>query len=191
MNEPHMLILLAAVMAAAHFVTFRLVLDDGFDERFSLYRERQRNQLMRENQEFVSTMQGIIELDPEAVEMTGFGEKWRQKLESIDVVKDKRGKLEGDLHRAYYPAIVSILFSVAALGAPSGVQLPFGYTLYITGFSWWLLLAALLHSLWLLLRYQMVEGELKRTGFPDDSQGIRIGSGENIFSKVLGRIMER
>jgi hypothetical protein len=43
--------------------------------------------------------------------------------------------------------------------------------------------------MWLLLRYQMVNGELNKTGF-DDNRGIRIGSGENIVSRLFSRLLE-
>lgn len=189
MIEPYILILLAVTLAVCHFAVFRLVFDDDFEARFSVYQDRQRNLLVRENEEFVSSMRGVIDRDPESVESSGFGEKWRHKLESIDEVLERRRELEGKVHVTYYVLIASVLVSAAALGVPGGIHLPFDAVLYVTSFGWWLLLGALLWMMWLLLRYQMVNGELNRTGF-DDRRGIRIGSGENIVSRLFSRLSE-
>jgi hypothetical protein len=187
--EPYILILLTVTLAVCHFAVFRLVFDDDFEARFSVYQDRQRSLLVRENEEFVSSMQGIIDMDPESVETSGFGEKWRHKLESIDEVLERRRELEGKVHVTYYVLIASVLASAAALGVPDGIPLPFNTILYVTSFSWWLLLGALLWMMWLLLRYQMVNGELNKTGF-DDRRGIRIGSGENIVSRIFSWLSE-
>jgi len=187
--EPYILILLAVMLAVSHFAVFRLVFDDDFEARFKVYQDRQRIHLMRENEKFVSSMQNVMELDPESVEASGFGEKWRHKLASIDEVVERRRELEGKVHITYYVLIASVLASAAALSVPGGVPLPFDTILYVTSFSWWLLLGALLWMMWLLLRYQMVNGELNKTGF-DDRRGIRIGSGENIVSRLFSRLSE-
>jgi hypothetical protein len=187
--EPYILILLTVTLAVCHFAVFRLVFDDDFEARFSVYQDRQRSLLVRENEEFVSSMQGIIDMDPESVETSGFGEKWRHKLESIDEVLERRRELEGKVHVTYYVLIASVLASAAALGVPDGIPLPFNTILYVTSFSWWLLLGALLWMMWLLLRYQMVNGELNKTGF-DDRRGIRIGSGESIVSRIFSWLSE-
>ncbi len=189
MIEPYILILLTVILAVCHFAVFRVVFDDDFDARFRVYQDRQRSLLVRENEEFVSSMQGTIDLDPESVEASGFGEKWRHKLASIDEVLERRRELEGKVHMTYYVLIASVLTSAAALSALGGVPLPFDNVLYFTSFSWWLLLGALLYMMWLLLRYQTVNGELKKTGF-DDRRGIRIGSGENIVSKFFSWLSE-
>lgn len=189
MIEPYILILLAVMLAVSHFAVFRLVFDDDFEARFKVYQDRQRIHLMRENEKFVSSMQNVMELDPESVEASGFGEKWRHKLASIDEVVERRRELEGKVHITYYVLIASVLTSSAALSVPGGVPLPFNTILYVTSFSWWLLLGALLWMMWLLLRYQMVNGELNKTGF-DDHRGIRIGSGENIVSRLFSRLSE-
>lgn len=187
--EPYILILLAAAMAVSHFLVFRLVFDDDFESRFAEFRTRQRAILMKENQEFVNGMRGVIELDPESVEASGFGEKWRHKLASIDAVLDRRRELEGRIHVVYFILIASVLTSAAGLGAPNGIMLPLGYVLYVTSFSWWLLLWALMLMLWMLLRYQMIDGELSKSGFDEDRRGIRISSGENMVSRLWGRLM--
>jgi hypothetical protein len=187
--EPYILILLAVTLAVCHFVVFRLVFDDDFEARFKVYQDRQRSLLIRENEEFVSSMQGVIDTDPESVEASGFGEKWRHKLESIDEVLERRRELEGKVRITYYVLIASVLASAAALSVPGGVPLPFNTVLYVTSFGWWLLLGALMWMMWLLLRYQMVNGELNKTGF-DERRGIRIGSGENIVSRLFSRLSE-
>lgn len=187
--EPYILILLAVIFAVCHFAVFRMVLDDDFEARFSVYRDRQRSLLVRENEMFVSSMQSIIEVDPESVEASGFGEKWRHRLESIDEVLERRRGLEGRIHLTYYMLIAAVLFSAAALTVPGGIRLPLDAVLYVTSFGWWLLLGALLWMIWLLLRYQMVNGELDKTGF-DDRGGIRIDAGENMISKRFSRLSE-
>lgn len=187
--EPYILILLAVIFAVCHFAVFRLVFDDDFEARFSVYRERQRSLLVRENEMFVSSMQSVIEMDPESVETSGFGEKWRHRLESIDEVLERRRELEGKVHLTYYMLIASVLFSAAALPVPGGIQLPLDAVLYVTSFGWWLLFGALLWMTWLLIRYQMVNGELDKTGF-DDHRGARIGSGENMVSRLFSRLSE-
>ncbi len=189
MIEPYILILLAVTLAVCHFAVFRLVFDDDFKARFRVYQDRQRNHLIRENEEFVSSMQGVIDTDPESVEASGFGEKWRHKLASIDEVLERRRELESKIHVTYYVLIASVLTSSAALSVPGGIPLPFNTVLYVTSFGWWLLLGALLWMMWLLLRYQMVNGELNKTGF-DDRRGIRIGSGENILSRLFSWLSE-
>ena len=189
MIEPYILILLAVILAVSHFAVFRLVFDDDFEARFKVYQDRQRNHLIRENEEFVSSMQSVIDMDPESVEKSGFGEKWRHKLASIDEVLERRRGLEGKVHITYYVLIASVLTSAAALSVPRGVPLPFNTVLHVTSFSWWLLLGALLWMMWLLLRYQLVNGELRKTGF-DDRRGIRIGSGENIVSRLFSWLSE-
>ncbi len=187
--EPYILILLTVTLAVCHFAVFRLVFDDDFEARFSVYQDRQRSLLVRENEMFVSSMQSVIDSDPESVEASGFGEKWRHRLASIDEVLERRRELEGKVHLTYYVLIASVLVSAAALTVPSGIPLPFNTVLYVTSFSWWLLLGALLWMMWLLLRYQMVNGELNKTGF-DDRRGIRIGTGENIVSRLFSRLSE-
>jgi len=187
--EPYILILLTVTLAVCHFAVFRLVFDDDFKARFSVYQDRQRSLLVRENEMFVSSMQSVIDRDPESVEASGFGEKWRHRLASIDEVLERRRELEGKVHLTYYVLIASVLVSAAALTVPDGIRLPLDTVLYVTSFGWWLLLAALLWMMWLLLRYQMVNGELNKTGF-DDRRGIRIGTGENIVSRLFSRLSE-
>jgi len=187
--EPYILILLSVTFAMCHFAAFRLIFDDDFETRFRVYRERQRSLLVRENEMFVSSMQSVIEMDPKSVEASGFGEKWRHRLESIDEVLERRRELEGKVHLTYYMLIASVLFSAAALPVPGGIQLPLDTVLYVTSFGWWLLLGALLWMTWLLLRYQMVNGELDKKGF-DDHRGARIGSGENMVSRLFSRLSE-
>ena len=189
MTEPYLLILLAVIFAVCHFAVFKLVFDDDFENRFRVYQDMQRSLLVRENEVFVSSMRSTIEVDPQSVEASGFGEKWRHRLESIDEVLKRRRELEGKVPLTYYVLIASVLVSAAALPVPDGVRLPLDGVLYVTSFGWWLLLGALLWMMWLLLRYQMVNGELSKTGF-DDRGGIRIGAGENLVSRLVSRLME-
>jgi hypothetical protein len=187
--ELYILILLAVTLAVCHFAVFRLVFDDDFEARFSVYQDRQRSLLVRENEMFVSSMRGVIDRNPEFVEASGFGERWRHRLASIDEVLGRRRELEGKVQLTYYVLIASVLISAAAIPIPGGIPLPFNVVLYVTSFGWWLLLGALLWMMWLLLRYQMVNGELKKTGF-DDRRGVRIGTGENMVPRLFSQLSE-
>jgi hypothetical protein len=58
------------------------------------------------------------------VEASGFGEKWRHRLASIDEVLERRRELEGKVHLTYYVLIASVLVSAAALTVPGGYRFP-------------------------------------------------------------------
>jgi hypothetical protein len=186
--EPHILILLAVVMSVSHALIFRFTFDDGFEQRFNSYREAQKETMVKENQEFVKTMKGIIDLDPEAVEVMGFGEKWKQRLIGIDEMKGERERLEKKVHAVYYFTFVSVVFSGGGLVFKEGLGLPLGYTLYFTSFSWWILLGGLLTLLYLLLEYQLIERKLTRIDRTPDERGVRIPSGSGVFGSLMSRL---
>jgi hypothetical protein len=186
--EPHILILLAVVMSISHALIFRFTFDDGFEQRFNSYREAQKETMVKENQEFVKTMKGIIDLDPEAVEVMGFGEKWKQRLIGIDEMKGERERLEKKVHAVYYFTFVSVVFSGGGLVFKEGLGLPLGYTLYFTSFSWWILLGGLLTLLYLLLEYQLIERKLTRIDRTPDERGVRIPSGSGVFGSLMSRL---
>jgi len=186
--EPYILILLAVVMSVSHALIFRLTFDDGFEQRFNSYREAQKGLMVKENQEFVQTMKGIIDLDPEAVEVMGFGEKWKQRLISIDEMKGERERLEKKVHVVYYFTFVSVVFSGGGLVFKEGLGLPLGYILYSTSFSWWILVGGLLAVLYLLLEYQLIERKLTRVKRTPDERGVRIPSGAGVFGSLTGRL---
>ncbi|OGD48316.1 hypothetical protein A3K69_04005 [Candidatus Bathyarchaeota archaeon RBG_16_57_9] len=177
MLEPYILILLAVVMSLSHAVIFRLTFDDGFEARFELYREAQKARMVEENEKFVHTMKGIIDLDPEAVEVMGFGEKWKQMLAGVDEMKAERGRLVNRIHVVYYFTFASVVFSGGGLVFTEGLGLPLGYTLYLTSFSWWLLVGGLLATLYLLLEYQLIERKFSRVHSSSDGRGTRIPPG--------------
>ena len=187
MLEPYVLFLLAVAMSVSHALVFRLSLDDRFEARFESYKEAQRASMVAENEEFVKSMKGIIDLDPEAVEVMGFGERWKQRLLSMDDVKVQRSRLERKTHVVYYFTIASVVFAGAGL-VLGGVRLPLGYTFYVTSLSWWLLLGGLLSMLYLLVEYQLVERELSRIRKGEDVAGVRIPSGEGPGASLLGRL---
>ena len=187
MLEPYILILLAVAMSVSHALVFRLSFDDQFEAKFESYKEAQRANMVAENEEFVRNMKGIIELDPAAVEVMGFGEKWKQRLLSIDDVKVQRNQLERKIHVVYYFTISSVVFAGVGL-VLGGVRLPFGYTFHVTSLSWWLLLGGLLSMLYLLVEYQLVERKLNRIRRGEDGMGVRIPSGESLGASILGRL---
>lgn len=188
MLEPYVLFLLAVAMSVSHALVFRLSLDDRFEARFESYKEAQRASMVAENEEFVKSMKGIIDLDPEAVEVLGFGEKWKQRLLSIDEMKGERERLEKKVHVVYYFTFVSVVFSGGGLVFKEGLRLPLGYTLYFTSFSWWILLGGLLAMLYLLLEYQLIERKLTRIKRTPDERGVRIPSGTGVFGSLTGRL---
>ena len=187
MLEPYVIFLLAVAMSVSHAIIFRLSFDDQFEDRFESYKEAQRASMVEENEEFVRSMKGIIDLDPEAVECMGFGEKWKQRLLSMDDVKVQRNQLERKIHVVYYFTIASVVFAGAGL-VLGGVRLPLGYTFYVTSLSWWLLLGGLLAMLYLLVEYQLVERELNRIRRGEDGKGVRIPSGDGLGASILGRL---
>jgi hypothetical protein len=158
-------------MAISHFLLFRLVFDDEFEERFTGYQNRIKQQLVNGNQEFVSSMRGIIELDPEAVEVGGFGDQWRQGLGIIEEMKEERQELQGRINIVYYVLILSVLVSSIVFWIPNEVALPFGYTFYITSVSWGLLLLALLLIFYLLLQHYLMERRFSDPKFLEKREG--------------------
>ncbi|MFC1803327.1 hypothetical protein ACFL0D_05100 [Thermoproteota archaeon] len=69
-----------------------------FDQRLEIYQDALREQVKIENQEFVSKMQDVIELDPEAVEIDGLGKKWKVQLESGSRIKEESDKMRNILY---------------------------------------------------------------------------------------------
>lgn len=190
MSEANILILIAVIMAACHFLIFRLTFDEDFEERFTFYQSRARQRLLDDNQEFVSTMKDIIELDPEAVERVGYGEQWKQRLDIIEEMKAERGEVEGKIHTVYLVLIVSILVSSLAFGIPGRIELPLGYSLYLTSISWWLLIIALLLIVYFLIQQHLLERRLSDPRYLERKErGKRIPSGENFLGRFI-RILE-
>jgi hypothetical protein len=73
-----------------------------------------------ENLEFVSKMQNLIELDPEAVEIIGFGDKWNERLESGSRFMEESDEMRKRTIWVYYVALVSVLFATGGLALPAG-----------------------------------------------------------------------
>jgi hypothetical protein len=168
LNEPYILIVSAVIVSMGNFVLWWLLFDEEFIQRLEIYEEAYRDQMKQENEEFVAKMQDIIELDPEAAEIAGFGEKWRAKLEGVN-----RLRLEADSMRkhtvwVYYFALAAILFAAGGLALPSGVSITESFTLYSTAISWWILVVDVLVMVGLLVHFQLIENrsELKTEGEP-------------------------
>ena len=163
MKEPYILIINAVIMMVGNFLLFRLAFDDEFEERFTTYQNQVKERMISENERFVTTMRGIIELDPESIEVMGFREKWNKHLEIIDIMKDQRDRLETKVQIVYFPLLVSLLFATGGLALPDGVRVPFVGTVYVTSFSWWLLAFAVLLMLWMLLQHYLLERRFSNT----------------------------
>ena len=176
MNEPNILIVISVIMAAGHFLIFRLAFDEEFERRFLSYQERAKQHLLSDNQEFVSTMKGILELDPEAVEKTGYGEQWKQRLDIIEEMKAERDKVEGKIYLVYIVLIASVLSSSISFLIPEGIALLYGYTFYVTSISWLLLMLALLIIIYLLLQQYLLERHLSDPKYVEKREGRKLTS---------------
>lgn len=157
MNEAFTLILESMIVSMINYVVFSLVFKRDFDLRFNRYQGLVRNLMARENQRFVETMKGIIELDPDVVEKTGFGESWRTMVDSLNKVKKDKSKFERLIQSVYYPVIGSVFVSASALMVPDGISLPMGYKLYLTSVGWVLLLFSLILLGNLVILYRSLE----------------------------------
>jgi hypothetical protein len=185
LTEPYILILIALLVSVGNYSLWWLVFDEEFDRRLQVYQGALKTQLVRENEEFVTQMQGIIELDPEAVEVMGFGDNWKSKLSTVDRLRLQAESLKDRAVYVYYVSIVSILFSTMGIGVPQGIRITQSFTLYFTAISWWVIIASVLLMLGLLLIYQLIE--LKTVPKP---QGKAIKN-ESLFSKTINNLRER
>ena len=142
-----------------NFVLWWLLFDEEFDQRIEIYEEAYREQMKRENEEFVEKMQDIIELDPEAAEIAGFGEKWKEKIESVSRLRKEADSMKKHTVWVYYFALAAILFAAVGLALPAGVQLTESFTLYSTAISWWIVVVGVLTMVGLLVHFQLIENK--------------------------------
>jgi len=162
-----------------------LLFDDEFDSRLRTFQSTQRNRMMSENEEFVSQMQGIIELDPEAMDVVGFGEKWQEKIDSVDRLRHESETLKTRIVWVYYVAIFSIVLASLGVTMPAGIQITQTFTLFFTALSWWTVMVGLVLMLGLLTHYQVIE---LRT--VPKTEGTAI-SGDSGFKKVISGLRKR
>ncbi len=185
MSEPYILIIIALLLSVGNYVLWWLIFDDEFEQRLQTYQGALKSQLVQENEEFVSQMQGIIELDPEAVEVVGFGEKWKERLSSVDKLRGEADVLKDRAVWVYYVSIVSILLSAVGIAVPKGITITQSFTLYITAVSWWVIIVGVLLMIGLLTMYQLIE--LKSV---PKTQGTPIRN-ESAISKTLSSLRKR
>ena len=57
----------------------------------------------------------------------------------------------------YYFALAAILFASGGLLVPNGIHITNAFTLYITAFSWWILVSGVLAMVGLLVHFQLIE----------------------------------
>lgn len=134
-----------------------ILFDEEFDSRLRIYQSTQRNRMMKEDKEFVSKMQGIIELDPEAMDVIGFGEKWQEKIDSVDKLRHESETLKTRIVWVYYVSISAIVLASLGVTMPEGIQITRAFTLYFTALSWWTVIVGLILMLGLLTHYQLIE----------------------------------
>ena len=185
MTEPYILILIALLLSGGNYAIWWLLFDDEFDSRLRTFQSTQRNRIIPKNEEFVSQMQGIIELDPEAMEVVGFGEKWQEKIDGVDRLRHESETMKTRIVWVYYVAIFSIV--LASLGAtmPAGIQITQIFTFYFTALSWWTVMVGLVLMLGLLTHYQLIELRTE-----PKTEGTAI-SGDSSFQKIISSLRKR
>jgi hypothetical protein len=161
------------------------VFDEEFEHRMHSYQGLLKTHLLEENEEFVNQMESIIELDPDAVDVMGFGDSWKSKLSTVNKLRLQSESLKDRTVYVYYFSIASILFSAVGIAAPKGIRITQSFTLYFTAISWWIVISSILLMLGLLLIYQLIE--LKTIPKPN-GRAIR---NESIFSKIINDLRER
>jgi hypothetical protein len=181
LNESYILILSSVILSMGNFVLWWLLFDEEFDQRIEIYYEAYREQMKRENEEFVAKMQDIIDLDPEAVEIAGFGEKWREKLENVNKLRMEADAMRKRVIWVYYFALGAILFAAGGLVVPGGVPVTDSFTLYSKAISWWVLVVGVLTMVGLLVHYQLIENKSQPR-----TEGEPIRDGSSIQSVIDG-----
>ena len=173
MIEPYILIFISLILSVGNFVLWWLLFNDEFSQRLDIYETAYREQMKRENEEFIAKMGGLMDLDPEAVEVSGFGESWREKLEKAGKLREEASNMRRRTIWVYYFSLGTILFAAIGLVIPQGVPLTDTFTLYPTAISWWTLVVGVLVMVGLLVHYQLIENksEPRTEGEPirDDS----------------------
>jgi len=160
--EPYIIVLSSVILAACNFALWMLLFDEEFYHLLESHEGRVREQLRRENEEFVEKMKGILELDPEAVEVVGFGENWKKRLERINNLKREVEDLRRRTVWVYYWGIASLFTASTGLLLPKGLEIG-GFTLYPTALGWWLLVIGVLVMVGLLVHYQVIENTIQPT----------------------------
>lgn len=153
------MILLAVIFSVGNFVLWWLLFDEEFSQRLEIYEEAFREQMKRENEEGVAKIQDIITFDPEAVELAGFGKKWKKNIETVSRLRDEAQSMRRRTVWVYYFALGAILFATGGLVIPNGVILSDSFTLYSTAASWWVLVVGVLVMVGLLVHYQLIENK--------------------------------
>ena len=185
MTEPSILIVIALLLSIGNYFLWWLIFDDEFEQRVQTYQDALKNRLVRENEEFVSQMQGIIELDPEAAEVVGFGDSWKEQLSSVDRLRIQSESLKDRAVYVYYVSIIAILFAAIGIGVPDGIRITQSFTLYMTAISWWVIISGVLLMLGLLTIYQLLE---LRTVPKTEGTAIK---NESAFSKIISNLRNR
>jgi hypothetical protein len=175
--ESYILILSAVILSVGNFALWWLLFDDEFKQRMEIYEEAFREQMKKENEKFVNTLQPIIELDPEAAEIAGFGDQWRENLQDVSKLREEAQDMRRRTIWVYYFALGTILFASGGLLAPNGIQITSEFTLYITAISWWVLVSGVLAMVGLLVHFQLIENRsIPRTEGEAISDDSAIGS---------------
>ena len=162
MIEAYILVVLTLVLTVGHFLLFHIVLKSDYETKLARYQAFMKNRLYEVNKEFVDKMQDIIELDPEAIELLGFGDTWRRSLASIQEIDKRTKKIWRDQLYVYIVILPALFSAVSALLWPTPMVLPSGYRLYYTSISWWFILFTFIAMIVILARYQKIENLLSK-----------------------------
>lgn len=185
MSEPYILILIALLLSGANYILWWVLYDDEFDDRLRDYQKTHRKKMAEENDEFVSKMQGIIELDPEAMDVIGFEDKWQERIDDVDKLRMESENLKTRVVWVYYISLSAIVLASMGVTFPAGVQVTNSVMIYFTALSWWTVLVGLLVMLGLLTHYQIIEIRTERK-----SEGTPIGS-DTLLERVISGLRNR
>jgi len=160
--EAYILVVLTLVLTIGHFLLFQIVLKSDYETKLRRYQAFMKNRLYEINKEFVDKMQDIIELDPEAIELLGFGDTWRRSLASIQEIDKRTKKIWRDQLYVYIVILPALFSAVSAILWPAPIKMPSGYRLYFTSISWWFILFTFIAMIVILARYQKIENLLSK-----------------------------
>ena len=193
MIEAYILVVITLVLTIGHFLLFHIVLRSDYETKLRRYEAFMKNRLYEVNKEFVDKMQDIIELDPEAIELLGFGDTWRRSLASIQEIDRRTKKIWHDQLYVYLVIIPALMSAVSALLWPAPMVLPSGYRLYFTSVSWWFILFTFIAMIIILTRYQKIENLLSKSVIVNNNDTENENNNKNPLSSLswLGEHMKR
>lgn len=185
MSESYILILNALILSMGNYILWWLIFDEEFEHLLETCQDSIKSQHMRENEEIVGQMQGIIELDPEAVGVLDYDEKGPNHFGGANKLRIQSNLLKERVVWVYYVSLIAILFATIGIAIPNGVPITQSFTLYLTAISWWIIIIGVFLMVSLLTMYQLIE--LKSV---PKTQGTPIKN-ESIISRTISNLRKR